>query len=83
VLYAIAGLRDFRPSIFGKANTFAQVAAVIFVMMWQFHHVQWVAAARIGFLRATFFLTIISALHYLYLVGKRMHALEQRSAGAA
>ena len=28
VLYAIAGLRDFRPSIFGKANTFAQVAAI-------------------------------------------------------
>ena len=30
VLFAIAGLRDFRPSIFGKANTFAQVAAVFF-----------------------------------------------------
>src|SRR5437762_13234012 len=82
VLYAIAGLRDFRPSIFGKANTFAQVAAVFFVMLWQFDHVRWVAAARIGFLRATFFLTIISALHYLYLVGKRMHALEQRGATA-
>jgi cardiolipin synthase len=82
VLYTIAGLRDFRPSIFGKANTFAQVAAVIFVMLWQFHHVRWVAAARIGFLRATFFLTIISALHYLYLVGKRMHALDQRGVRA-
>ena len=82
VLYTIAGLRDFRPSIFGKANTFAQVAAVIFVMLWQFDHVRWVAAARIGFLRATFFLTIISALHYLYLVGKRMHALDQRGLGS-
>src|SRR6202000_487130 len=28
VLYTIAGLRDFAPSIFGKANTFSQVAAV-------------------------------------------------------
>src|SRR5205823_1995757 len=82
VLYTIAGLRDFRPSIFGKANTFAQVAAVIFVMLWQFDNVRWVAAARIGFLRATFFLTILSALHYLYLVGKRMHALDQASVGA-
>src|SRR6202161_3848515 len=35
VLYTIAGLRDFSPSIFGKANTFAQVAAVIFVMLLQ------------------------------------------------
>ena len=80
VLYTIAGLRDFRPSIFGKANTFAQVAAVIFVMLWQFDHVRWVAVARIGFLRATFFLTIISALHYVYLVGKRMHAVDPRRA---
>lgn len=81
VLYTIAGLRDFRPSIFGKANTLAQVAAVIFVMLWQFDHVRWVGAARIGFLRATFFLTIISALHYLYLVGKRMHTIDQGDSG--
>ena len=33
VLYTIAGLRDFRPSIFGKLNTLAQVAAVVFVML--------------------------------------------------
>ena len=38
VLYAIAGLRDFRPSIFGKANTFAQVAAIFFVMLFQIKH---------------------------------------------
>ena len=30
VLFAISGLRDFRPSIFGKANTFSQIAAVFF-----------------------------------------------------
>ncbi len=35
VLFAIAGLRDFRPSMFGKANTFAQVAAVFFVLLLQ------------------------------------------------
>ena len=80
VLYAIAGLRDFRPSIFGKANTFAQVAAVIFVMLHQVDSAKWIAAARIGFLRATFFLTIISAVHYVYLVGKRMHSLDQQVA---
>src|SRR6476661_6362149 len=39
VLYTIAGLRDFRPSIFGKANTFAQVAAVFFVILLQVHPV--------------------------------------------
>src|SRR5260370_1721407 len=33
VLFMIAGLRDFRPSIFGKANTFAQVAALFFLRL--------------------------------------------------
>jgi len=80
VLFTIAGLRDFRPSIFGKANTLAQVAAVIFVMLLQVDHAHWVAVARRMFLNATFVLTIVSALHYLYLVGQRLHALNQETA---
>ena len=35
VLYTIAGLRDFRPSIFGKANTLAQISAVFFVLLFE------------------------------------------------
>ena len=46
VLYAIAGLRDFRPSIFGKANTFAQVAAIFFVLLFQIKPVRWVWIAH-------------------------------------
>lgn len=75
VLYTIAGLRDFRPSIFGKANTFSQLAAVVFVMLLQFHPVKWVWITRIVSLRAVFAFTIVSALHYVYLVGRRLHAL--------
>lgn len=75
VLYTIAGLRDFRPSIFGKANTFAQVAAVVFVMLLQIDHVKWVWVAQKTFLRAVFAFTIISGLHYVYLVGHRLHVL--------
>ncbi len=74
VLYAIAGLRDFRPSIFGKANTFAQIAAVFFVLLLEVDHSRWVAIARLTFLRATFLFTIVSALHYVLLVGQRLHA---------
>jgi cardiolipin synthase len=80
VLYTIAGLRDFRPSIFGKANTFAQVAAVVFVMLRQVDPAKWVAVLRKDFLAATFVLTILSAVHYLYLVAQRLHALDQRAA---
>jgi cardiolipin synthase (CMP-forming) len=72
VLYAIAGLRDFRPSLFGKANTFCQVGAVFFVMLFEIDRSRWVFAARWAFLRAVFAFTIISAVHYIYLVGIRM-----------
>ncbi|HEV2399770.1 MAG TPA: CDP-alcohol phosphatidyltransferase family protein [Candidatus Sulfotelmatobacter sp.] len=79
VLFTIAGLRDFRPSIFGKANTVSQVAAVFFVLLRQVDPQVWVWIAEKTFLRATFFFTIISALHYVILVQKRLrehqHAL--------
>jgi cardiolipin synthase len=74
VLFAIAGLRDFRPSIFGKANTFAQVAAVFFVMLLEVHPARWVWITRLTFLRATFAFTIISAVHYVLLVGQRLRS---------
>jgi cardiolipin synthase len=79
VLYAIAGLRDFRPSIFGKANTFAQVAAVFFVLLFEINKSRWVAIARLSFLRATFAFTIISAMHYVLVVEQRLRATHQVS----
>ena len=74
VLFAIAGLRDFRPSVFGKANTFAQVAAVFFVLLLEVKPERWVDIARLTFLQATFTFTIISAIHYVFRVGKRLSA---------
>ena len=79
VLFAIAGLRNFRPSIFGKANTVSQIAAVFFVLLLQVHPQRWIWIARTVFLRATFLFTIVSALHYVILVQQRLrehqHAL--------
>src|ERR1700729_2247964 len=79
VLFAIAGLRNFQPSIFGKANTFSQISAVFFVLMYEIRPLRGIWIARTEFLRATFFFTIISALHYVILVQKRLrehtHAL--------
>jgi cardiolipin synthase len=74
VLFMIAGLRDFRPSIFGKANTFAQVAAIFFVLLLLIEPIGWVWIARTTFLRATFLFTIVSAVHYAFLVQHRLHA---------
>ncbi len=73
VLFMIAGLRDFRPSIFGKANTFSQVAAIFFVLLLPIEPVRWVWIARTTFLRATFIFTIVSAVHYALLVQHRLH----------
>ena len=74
VLFAIAGLRDFRPSVFGKANTVSQIGAVFFVMLMQIHPQPWVWISGKEMLRATFFFTIISALHYVFLVQHRLRA---------
>ena len=79
VLFAIAGLRNFRPSIFGKANTLSQIGAVFFVLLLQVYRERWIWISRTVFLRATFIFTILSALHYLILVQQRLrehtHAL--------
>lgn len=74
VLFAIAGLRNFRPSIFGKANTFSQIAAVFSVMLFQVRPARWLWITRTVFLRATFAFTIVSALHYVILVQHRLRA---------
>ncbi len=82
VLYTIAGLRNFSPSIFGKANTCAQIAAVFFVMLFEITHFRFVWIARTVLLWATFIFTAISWVHYAFLVQTRLrsaHAAESRS----
>ncbi len=75
VLFAIAGLRDFRPSIFGKANTFSQIGAVFFVVLLQVHPKRWIWISSRAMLIATFWFTIVSALHYVILVQHRLRAV--------
>jgi len=82
VLYTIAGLRNFSPSIFGKANTCAQIAAVFFVMLFEITHFRSAWIARTVLLWATFLFTAISWVHYAFLVQTRLrsaHAAESRS----
>jgi cardiolipin synthase len=75
VLYAIAGLRDFRPSIFGKANTFSQVSAIFFVLLFEVYPMRWIWIGRTAFLWATFAFTVISGVHYVFLAQHRMRAM--------
>ena len=73
VLFMIAGLRDFRPSIFGKANTSAQVGAIFFVLLFLVKPIVLIDNLATVFLRATFIFTIVSAVHYAVLVQHRLH----------
>jgi cardiolipin synthase len=77
VLYAAIGLRDFRPSVFGKLNTASQIGAAFFVLLFEIHPENWLLYTKRIFLWLTFLFTILSAVHYIYLVNVRVRALGQ------
>jgi cardiolipin synthase (CMP-forming) len=74
ILYAAVGRREFRPSLFGKANTVAQVTAVAVVLLHQIYSPSWVLALRSVALDATVALTVASGLHYAWMVTRKMGA---------
>lgn len=71
LLYAAAGRREFHPSIFGKANTCAQIVAVAAVLLYQIVQAPWVNEFRRFALGATIGLTVLSGLHYAWAVSRR------------
>jgi len=72
ILYAAVGRREFKPSIFGKANTVAQVTSVTAVLLHQISSASWVLTLRVVVLWATVVLTIASGFHYAWMVTRRM-----------
>jgi cardiolipin synthase len=83
VLYIGVGLRDFRPSVFGKLNTFAQVVAVFLTLLFEVRPETGIWIAKRSFLWATFTLTCVSAVHYIILVGYRLKAQSEARAALA
>jgi cardiolipin synthase len=82
ILYAAVGRREFVPTIFGKANTAAQLAAVAAVLLHQLTQAQWVSEFRAGALGATMALTVVSGLHYAWLASRRVNAPASNGLGA-
>ena len=77
ILFAATGRREFRPSIFGKGSTLAQIAAVAAVLVQAMlldHHVsiRWVAIFEQWALWATMALAIVSGLHYSWIAARRV-----------
>lgn len=72
ILFAALGLRNFRPSIFGKANTFVQVVAVVTVMVIQFAPGAALEWLRHWSLIATETLACVSGVDYALKMGWRL-----------
>jgi cardiolipin synthase len=72
LLYMTTNLRNFAPSIYGKANTLAQILTILLVLVYQV--VPWPfleIATEVG-LWTVFALTLISGLHYIFVVSHRL-----------
>ena len=72
VLWATTSIRDFPPSFFGKANTTAQVLAVFFVLLDEVVPSPAVILCKEVALGATMALTVLSAVHYIFRLGRRL-----------
>jgi cardiolipin synthase len=74
ILYAATGRREFRPSIFGKGSTLAQLAAIAAVLVHQLTPAHWVVICRLVALDATMALAVVSGLHYSWVSARRVGA---------
>ena len=76
LLYISLGMRDFRPSIYGKASTCAQILALLTVLLCQIYTPRPLIMLRTLALDATAALTIVSALHYAWRTARRLAVAE-------
>lgn len=70
LLYTVTSFRDFRPSLFGKVNTLAQIATVVAVLLHEVYGAMWVWYARRIGLWTVVAMTLLSGLHYAFRVSQ-------------
>lgn len=74
LLYITTSLRDYRPSVFGKANTVAQIATVLLVLLDPVLQTQGIVRILRLCMWTVGILTMLSAVHYIFLVTKRLRS---------
>lgn len=74
VVWATTSIRDFPPSFYGKANTTAQILAVFFVLLDEVAPSPAALLAKEVALWATLSLTVLSGVHYIFRLGRRLRA---------
>lgn len=72
ILYATTSIRNFKPSIFGKANTVAQIVSLAAVLLCEFFGPPWVVSLRKWALTTTVVLTLFSGFHYAWRVVRQI-----------
>ena len=82
LVYATTPLRDFSPSIFGKANTVVQIVALGATILVEVKPWQWVEIVKRVGVWSVFALTILSALHYVFLLALRLRAVSHNEGKA-
>ena len=79
LLFATTGARDFRPSLWGKANTLAQIIAIATTLWTAFYALPLLVLLRKLSLILTFALTLISWFHYTWRETRRLGSEESRN----
>ena len=74
LLFATGSLRDFRPSLLGKANTVVQIAALVLVLLHPIFADPTLARTGFMLLRFVALLAPVSAAEYAWIVIRRMNA---------
>ncbi len=83
LLYATGAMKIFPPSLFGKANTAAQIVTVPLVLANEIvPHVHWVEVSRHLFFNIVVALTVISGVHYLWRVAMALRHTGSRATPA-
>ncbi len=72
ILLLTTSLRQFPPSVVGKANTVVQVAAVFCVMLDNLYARAWLDSARHILMVLVPTLVLASGLHYAYLTARKL-----------
>jgi cardiolipin synthase len=80
ILYRTINLRDFHPSLLGKANSFSQVVTIGIVLLNLIDSHSWVTTARVAMIDATIFLTAASGFHYAWVASQRISLVTDAAA---
>ena len=87
ILYSSTNLRDFHPTLLGKANSLSQVVALGMVLLCQMTaspaHGSWIGVGARYALDATLMLTVISGFHYALVVSRRIGMVTESTPGGS